>query len=149
MKADNFLKAGDFRLKAEATGLPCVALLLVMAAASGCARPANQGEWKPSRPVEFVVAAGPGGGSDQLARTVQSIIQKYKLIDRSVIVTNKGGGSGTEAFIYAKGAIGNPHKLIIATNNVWLIPLGSAVGYRRSDMQPVAAVAFDEFMRWV
>lgn len=143
------MKAGNFRLKAEVTGLPCVALLLVMAAASGCARPANQREWKPSRPVEFVVAAGPGGGSDQLARTVQSIIQKYKLVDRSVIVTNKGGGSGTEAFIYAKGAIGNPHKLVFATNNVWLIPLGSAVGYRRSDLQPVAAVAFDEFMLWV
>ena len=96
-----------------------------------------------------MVAAGPGGGSDQLARTVQSIIQKYKLVDRSVIVTNKGGGSGTEAFIYAKGAIGNPHKVVFATNNVWLIPLGSAVGYRWSDLQPVAAVAFDEFMLWV
>ena len=143
------MKAGDFRLKAEATGLLCVTLLLVIAAAIGCARPANQGEWKPSRPIEFVVAAGPGGGSDQLARTVQSIIQKYHLVDRSVIVTNKGGGSGTEAFIYAKGALGNPHKLVFATNNVWLIPLGSAVGYRWSDLQPVAAVAFDEFMLWV
>jgi tripartite-type tricarboxylate transporter receptor subunit TctC len=95
------------------------------------------------------VAAGPGGGSDHLARTVQSIVQKYKLIDRSVIVTNKGGGSGSEAFIYAKGSIGNPHKVVFATNNVWLLPLGSAVGYAWSDLQPVAAVAFDEFMLWV
>ena len=143
------MKAGNFRLKAEATGSLCVTLPLVIATAIGCARPANQGEWKPSRPIEFVVAAGPGGGSDQLARTVQSIIQKYELVDRSVIVTNKGGGSGTEAFIYAKGAPGNPHKVVFATNNVWLIPLGSAVGYRWSDLQPVAAVAFDEFMLWV
>jgi tripartite-type tricarboxylate transporter receptor subunit TctC len=105
--------------------------------------------WAPSRPIEFVVAAGPGGGSDHLARTVQSIIQKYKLIDRSVIVTNKGGGSGSEAFVYAKGSAGNPHKVVFATNNVWLLPLGSAVGYAWSDLQPVAAVAFDEFMLWV
>ena len=121
----------------------------LVATSVGCARPATTGEWKPSRPVEFVVAAGPGGGSDQVARTVQAIVQKYKLIDRSVIVTNKGGGSGSEAFIYAKGALGNPHKLVFATNNVWLVPLGSAVGYAWSDLRPVAAVAFDEFMLWV
>ena len=96
-----------------------------------------------------MVAAGPGGGSDLLARTVQSIVQKYKLIDGSVIVTNKGGGSGSEAFVYAKGSGGNPHKVVFATNNVWLLPLGSSVGYAWSDLQPVAVVAFDEFMLWV
>lgn len=128
--------------------------LLILIATCGlvamsCSRPPSGGAWRPSRPIEFVVAAGAGGGSDQLARTVQAIIQKHQLIDRSVIVTNKGGGSGVEAFIYAKGAVGNPHKVIFATNNVWLIPLGSSVGYARPDLQPVAAVAFDEFMLWV
>jgi tripartite-type tricarboxylate transporter receptor subunit TctC len=125
------------------------ALVALAVVASACAAPSTSGGWAPSRPIEFVVAAGPGGGSDQLARTVQSIIQKHHLIDRSVIVTNKGGGSGSEAFIYAKGSIGNPHKVVFATNNVWLLPLGSAVGYAWSDLQPVAAVAFDEFMLWV
>jgi putative tricarboxylic transport membrane protein len=128
--------------------LQAVPAILVLAAA-GCSHPAANAAWLPSRPIEFVVAAGPGGGSDQLARTVQSIVQKHKLVDRSVIVSNKGGGSGVEAFIYAKGAVGNPHKVIFATNNVWLLPLGSSVGYRWSDLQPVAAVAFDEFMLWV
>jgi putative tricarboxylic transport membrane protein len=99
--------------------------------------------------VEFVVAAGPGGGSDQLARIVQSIAQRYKLIGTSVIVTNKGGGSGSEAFVYAKGSAGDPHKLVFATNNVWLLPLGTAVGYARSDLEPVAAMAVDEFVLWV
>ena len=122
---------------------------MVVLAAVSCSRPASGGAWLPSRPIEFVVAAGPGGGSDQLARTVQSIVQKHKLVDRSIIVTNKGGGSGVEAFIYAKGAVGNPHKIVFATNNVWLLPLGSSVGYGWRDLRPVAAVAFDEFMLWV
>jgi putative tricarboxylic transport membrane protein len=122
---------------------------MVVLAAVGCSRPPSGGAWLPSRPIEFVVAAGPGGGSDQLARTVQSIVQKHKLVDRSIIVTNKGGGSGVEAFIYAKGAVGNPHKVVFATNNVWLLPLGSSVGYAWRDLRPVAAVAFDEFMLWV
>ena len=107
-------------------------------------RPAKNGSWAPSRPIEFVVGAGAGGGSDQLARTVQSIVQKHQLVDASVIVTNKGGGSGSEAFVYAKGAAGDPHKMVFATNNVWILPLGSAVGYAWSDLQPVAAMAFDE-----
>jgi tripartite-type tricarboxylate transporter receptor subunit TctC len=80
---------------------------------------------------------------------VQAIVQKHKLVDRPVIVSNKGGGSGSEAFVYAKGAAGDPHKVVFATNNVWLLPLGSSVGYTWSDMKPVAAVAFDEFMLWV
>lgn len=109
----------------------------------------SDGAWTPTRPVEFVVAAGPGGGSDQLARTVQAIVQKHNLLDMPVIVTNKGGGSGSEAFVYAKGAAGDPHKVVFATNNVWLLPLGTDVGYQPSDLRPVAAVAFDEFMLWV
>lgn len=129
----------------KASVLPAMALV----AAVGCSSPAINGPWTPNRPIEFVVAAGPGGGSDQLARTVQSIIQKHGLIDSSVIVTNKGGGSGSEAFVYAKGAAGNPHKVVFATNNVWLLPLGTAVGYAVSDLRPVATVAVDEFLLWV
>jgi tripartite-type tricarboxylate transporter receptor subunit TctC len=95
------------------------------------------------------VAAGAGGGTDQFARIVQSIVQKHALISAPVIVTNKGGGSGSEAFVYGKGAVGDPHKLIFGTNNVWLLPLGTAVGYALSDLRPLATVAVDEFVLWV
>jgi tripartite-type tricarboxylate transporter receptor subunit TctC len=115
---------------------------------AACAGPAD-GPWQPNRPIEFVVAAGPGGGSDQLARTVQAVLQKYRLVNRPIVVTNKGGGSGTEAFVYARGAAGDPHKVIFATNNVWLQPLATPVGYSLSDLSPVAVVALDEFFLWV
>lgn len=124
--------------------LPAFALGVV-----GCVAPATDGPWAPTRPVEFVVAAGPGGGTDQLARTVQSIVQTHGLLDASVIVTNKGGGSGSEAFVYAKGTAGDPHKLVFGTNNVWLLPLGTSVGYELGDLSPVAAMAVDEFLLWV
>ena len=130
--------------------LQAAVLAFVLLTLVGCSRSATQDAgWAPNRPIEFIVAAGAGGGSDQLARTIQSIVQKHRLIDSPVIVTNKGGGSGSEAFVYAKSAAGDPHKVVFATNNVWLLPLGSAVGYAWSDLQPVAAVAFDEFMLWV
>ena len=125
--------------------LPAIVLL----ASTACSQGANSGPWRPNRPVEFIVAAGPGGGSDGLARTVQAIVQKHRLLDTAVIVTNKGGGAGSEAFVYAKGAAGDPHKLVFATNNVWLLPLGTAVGYKSSDLRPVASMAVDEFVLWV
>jgi tripartite-type tricarboxylate transporter receptor subunit TctC len=115
---------------------------------AGCATPAD-GPWRPRKPIEFIVAAGPGGGTDQLARTVQAILQKYRLVNRPILVTNKGGGSGTEAFVYARGAAGDPHKVIFATNNVWLQPLGTSVGYSLADLSPVAVMALDEFFLWV
>ena len=48
---------------------------------------------------------------------------KYKLIDQPIVVTNKGGGSGAEGFVYGKAAAGDPHKLTFGTNNEYLLPL--------------------------
>lgn len=105
-------------------------------------------EWKPVKPVEFVVASGPGGGTDQFARLIQSIIQKHELMPVNMIVTNKGGGAGTEAFVYAKIGGADPHKLTFGTNNEWLLPLVTKSGYQPGDLRPVAAMAVDEFLLW-
>lgn len=120
------------------------AMALMLAAA-----PAAWADWAPSRPVEFVVSAGPGGGTDSFARMIQSIITKHELMDRSVVVLNKGAGSGAEAFLYAKQNEGNPHKLIFATNNVYLLPHVTKMAYAAGDLTPVAAMAMDEFILWV
>ena len=108
-----------------------------------------QAEWKPTRPIEFIVAAGPGGGTDQFARLVQSVVQKHQLAPVSIIVSNKGGGAGTEAFVYGKAAGNDAHKVVFATNNEWLMPLVTKVGYKFDDLTPVAAMAVDEFLLWV
>jgi tripartite-type tricarboxylate transporter receptor subunit TctC len=54
--------------------------------------------WEPSKTVEFIVPAGTGGGADQMARAMQRIIAKYKLMNESVVVINRSGGSGAEGF---------------------------------------------------
>jgi tripartite-type tricarboxylate transporter receptor subunit TctC len=105
-------------------------------------------EWKPVKPVEFVVTSGAGGGTDQFARTVQAIITKYKLMDQPVVVVNKGGGSGAEGFVYGKMAEGEPHKVIFATNNEWLLPLVAKLAYKPADLTPVATMAVDDFLLW-
>jgi len=105
--------------------------------------------FEPTRPVEFVVTSGPGGGTDNFARTVQSIIAKHKLMDAPVVVTNKGGGSGAEGFVYAAGHKGDPYKLTFGTNNEYLLPSVAAVPYAPEDLTPVATLALDEFLIWV
>src|SRR2546422_520726 len=106
-------------------------------------------EWRPSKPIEFVATAGPGGGTDNLARTVQSIIVKYKLTDQPVVVVNKGGGSGAEGYTYGKALAGDPYKVIFGTSNAWQQPMVSRVAFKHTDLTPIAAMAQDEFLLWV
>lgn len=106
-------------------------------------------EWAPERPLEFIVASGAGGGTDNFARTIQAAITRGDVIEQPIVVLNKGGGSGAEAFLYAKQNAENPHKLIFGTNNVYLLPHVAKLAYTAEDLQPVAALALDEFLIWV
>ncbi len=105
--------------------------------------------WQPQRPVEFIVTAGAGGGTDIFARTVQAAIQKNNLMTQPVIVSIKGGGSGAEGYNYLKSSDGDPHKLLFGTHNLYALPLGAKVAFSHKDFTPVAAMVFDEFMIWV
>lgn len=106
-------------------------------------------EWKPNRPVEFVAAAGPGGGTDTFARVVQSALSKNELLTTPIIVSNKSGGSGAETFIYAKSNKGDPYKLYFGTQDAYVLPLANKLSYSQKDLTPVAAMVFDPFILWV
>ena len=121
-----------------------IASLLTVAFATGA-----HAEWQPTKPVEFVVTAGAGGGTDIYARTVQAIITKYNLMPQPIVVQIKGGGSGAEGYIYTRSAEGDAHKLVFGTQNSYALPLGAKVAYTHTDMTPVAAMALDEFLLWV
>src|SRR4051794_25734479 len=126
------------------TGALGAALLL-------CAAPfaSVQAAWEPTRTVEIIVPAGPGGGADQMARTVQGIISKHGLMKQSMVVINKSGGAGGEGFLDVKSASGNPHKLIITLSNLFTTPLATGIPFSWKEMTPVAMMALDEFVLWV
>jgi putative tricarboxylic transport membrane protein len=105
--------------------------------------------WEPTRPVEFIVPAGTGGGADQMARTIQAIIAKHGLMKQSMVVINKAGGAGGEGFLDIKGARANPHKLVITLSNLFTTPLGTGIPFSWKDLTPVAMLALDEFILWV
>lgn len=111
--------------------------------------PAAHAAWEPTRPVEIVVPAGPGGGADQMARVVQGIVTKHGLMKQSLIVVNKAGGAGGEGFLDVKSARGNPHKLVISLSNLFTTPLATGIPFNWKDLTPVAMLALDEFVLWV
>lgn len=105
--------------------------------------------WEPTRPVEIIVPAGPGGGADQMARVVQGIVTKHNLMKQSMVVINKAGGAGGEGFLDVKGSKDNPHKLVITLSNLFTTPLATGIPFNWKDLTPVAMMALDEFILWV
>ena len=123
------------------------ALAVAAAALSLCA--SAQAAWQPTKPVEFVVPAGTGGGADQMARFLQGVVAKNKLMSQPIVVVNKSGGAGAEGFLDVKGDKGNPHKIVITLSNLFTTPLATGVPFNWRDMTPVAMLALDQFVLWV
>jgi putative tricarboxylic transport membrane protein len=107
-------------------------------------------EWKPVKPVEFVVMAGQGGGADKLARFIQSIIEKNKYAEVPFIPINKGGGSGADALRYLKDNAGNDHVIMATLNSYYTTPLRNpGIGVNIEEFTPIARLAEDTFVLWV
>jgi putative tricarboxylic transport membrane protein len=105
--------------------------------------------WEPTKPIEFVVPAGTGGGADQMARFIQGVVAKNKLSPQPIIVVNKSGGAGAEGFLDVKGDKGNGHKIIITLSNLFTTPLATGVPFNWRDLTPVQMLALDNFVLWV
>lgn len=120
-----------------------------LAAAALLAAPAAQAAWEPTKPVEFVVPAGTGGGADQMARLIQGIVVKHNLMKQPLVVVNKSGGAGAEGFLDVKGAKGDPHKIVVTLSNLFTTPMATGVPFNWRDMTPVSMMALDNFVLWV
>ena len=105
--------------------------------------------WEPTKTVEFIVPAGTGGGADQMARLIQTIIAKNNLSKQSMVVVNKSGGAGAEGFLEMKNAKGDPHKIVITLSNLFTTPLATGVPFSYKDLTPVSMMALDQFVLWV
>src|ERR1700747_885236 len=81
--------------------------------------PVSAVAWEPTKPIEFVVPAGTGGGADQKARLIAGIAEKHKLAPRPLIVVNKSGGAGAEGFLDVKSKKGDAHTIIITLSNLF------------------------------
>lgn len=112
--------------------------------------PASAEDWKPIKPVEFVIMAGTGGGADQLARLVAGLIEQKKLSPVPFIPINKPGGSGAEALRYLKDKSGDTHTVMVTLNSFFTTPLlQPALNVDIEDFTPIGLMAIDTFLLWV
>lgn len=110
---------------------------------------AAQAAWQPTKPVEFVIPAGTGGGADLMARFMSALIQKNKLAPVNFLVVNKSGGAGAEGFLHVKSQKGNPHVIIITLSNLFTTPIATGVPFNWRDLTPISMMALDYFVLWV
>ncbi len=134
-----FAKIGQHLTAVAAVAISAAAMLASTAHAA----------WEPTKPVEFVIPAGTGGGADQMARFIQGVVIKHKLMTQPMIVVNKSGGAGAEGFLEIKGAKGDPHKIVITLSNLFTTPMATGVPFSWKDMTPVSMLALDQFVLWV
>ncbi|NOU05924.1 MAG: tripartite tricarboxylate transporter substrate binding protein [Hyphomicrobiaceae bacterium] len=122
---------------------------MFIAAAVAASTATAASAWEPTKPVQFIVPAGTGGGADQMARFLQGVIAKNNLMKQPLVVVNKGGGAGAEGFLEVKGAKGDAHSLVITLSNLFTTPLATGIPVSYKDMTPVAMLALDQFVLWV
>ena len=89
----------------------------------------------------------PGGGTDNLMRTITGIIEENKWSPTSITVNNRPGGSGTVGYSYLIGKKGDSHVIAGATPMIVSGKLqGRLPGNHRDAMTVLMVVAIDELM---
>lgn len=117
----------------------CLASLAALAAlGSIAAAHAATPTWKPQDGVEIIVGAGAGGGNDNIARTMQKIMQDRRLVETPSTVVNKAGGGGTIAYSYLGQRRGNGHYIAISSNTLLTNHITGISPISYTDFTPLA-----------
>ena len=106
--------------------------------------------WEPSKPVEFVIMAGQGGGADKMARLMQAIAEEEDYSPQPLVPVNKPGGSGAEALVHLKGVSDPDHTIMVTLNSFFTTPLRQpGLEVDILTFAPVGRMAEDTFLLWV
>jgi putative tricarboxylic transport membrane protein len=116
-------------------------MMLVLASVMGT----QAAEWKPTKPIQFVVPYAPGGGSDVLARSIENVIKGEKLCPSPLMVINQAGGSGTIGMTTVAQSPGNVHMLMTFISGQVTAPLVAGKGVATfHDLTLICCLALDE-----
>lgn len=111
-------------------------LLFALAIGAAMAAPG----WKPTKTIELVAPANPGGGWDMLCRVVQKALVDEKLVEKNVVVVNKPGGGGSVGWTYLKGKKGQGEYLAATSTLIMLNNLLGTSELTYKDFTPIAAL---------
>lgn len=126
----------------------CSGALLVLVASLFVFGGVAEAAW-PTRPVEFVIPAGVGGGADQYARFLIGLNVKSHFIPKPIIPVNLDGGAGAVAMASVLKQKGNGHQMMITLNAFITTPLFQKLPFNYRNFTPIALLALDNFPLWV
>ncbi len=124
-------------------------VVIALVALTTWSLPKADAAWKPTRPIEFVIMAGKGGGADRIARLMQKIVTQNNWSPQPLNPINKKGGSGAEAMLYLKSKQGNPHVILVTLNSFFTTPALQKLPVNYKDFTHVYRLAMDTFLLWV
>jgi len=94
--------------------------------------------WRPTHDIELVAGTPPGGGQDRPARALIEVLEKHRLLDVPVKLTNIAGRGGGNAWDYLRKNAGNPHVLAINSPTIISNKLLGAAATDYSDLTSLA-----------
>ncbi len=96
----------------------------------------------PTKNIEMVAWASPGGGSDRMCRTFAKSTEG--ILPQTMYVINKKGGSGAVGMTYVQGKPADGYTLLGVTNNLVFTPLTRPeFKYNYKDFEPIIMWGFD------
>ena len=99
--------------------------------------------WEPTKNVEIVVYAAPGGSNDKTARAIEKAIGSKKLIKSTMTVVNKTGGGGNIQLNYMTQHAGDPHYLMVTTPTLLASHITGSSDQNHKDFTPIASMVND------
>jgi putative tricarboxylic transport membrane protein len=101
----------------------------------------------PSRPLTIMAPANPGGGTDQIARLMQSAIALGKLSPRPIDVINRGGAAGAIGLAdLVSRHYGDPHIIMASGSSVISSTVTQNTALRLTDAEPLARLIVDHLI---
>jgi tripartite-type tricarboxylate transporter receptor subunit TctC len=92
----------------------------------------------PSRPIEFIVPWGPGGGADQLARLVGKLAEP--MLGQGIPVVNVPGGTGATGMAKLMAAPADGHSMAIYIADSHALLAGKDARWKIEDITPAAVM---------
>lgn len=127
----------------------CQAAALLLAALATSAT-VSAAQWQPTKPVQFIVMAGKGGGADKAVRFLAEVIAKNGLSSVPFEVVNIPGRSGADAMLELQKRNGDDHAILFTLNSFYTTPLDHPeLKIDVSKFTPIARLAEDVFLLWV
>jgi putative tricarboxylic transport membrane protein len=103
----------------------------------------GEGAAYPSRPLEIVAPANPGGGWDALARTIDRTLEVEKLYPQPISVLNKPGGGGAVGLAYIFQKKGDDYELVVYSPPLIINTLNKTFTQNYKELTPLAKLITD------